>query len=70
MAGRSIADLALRSRTGATVVGVMREGQMVPNPSPTEIIQASDLLAIAGSPDQRRAVEALAHTPVGGTANF
>jgi len=60
MAGRSIAELALRSRTGATVVGIMRDGRMMSNPDPTELILACDLLAIAGTPDQRRAVEALA----------
>jgi monovalent cation:H+ antiporter-2, CPA2 family len=60
MVGRCIADLALRSRTGATVVGIMRDGQMIPNPEPTEPIAACDLLAIAGNPDQRRALEALA----------
>ncbi len=65
MDGRCIAELALRSRTGATVVGIMRDGQMMSNPDPTELILASDLLAIAGTPDQRRAVEALAGHPQG-----
>jgi CPA2 family monovalent cation:H+ antiporter-2 len=58
--GYSIADLGLRSRTGATVVGIMRDGQMIPNPAPSTAIEASDLLAIAGTPDQRRALEVLA----------
>jgi CPA2 family monovalent cation:H+ antiporter-2 len=58
--GHSIADLALRSRTGATVVGIMRHGQMISNPSPATAIEACDLLAIAGTPDQRRALEVLA----------
>lgn len=58
--GHSIADLALRSRTGATVVGIMRNGQMMANPSPGTAIEACDLLAIAGTPEQRRALEVLA----------
>jgi CPA2 family monovalent cation:H+ antiporter-2 len=60
MDGRTIADLGLRSRTGATVVAIMRDGRMIPNPPPSTAIEASDLLAIAGTADQRRAVEALA----------
>lgn len=58
--GHTIADLALRTRTGATVVGIMRDGQMIANPAPTERLEALDLLAIAGTPDQRRRLEALA----------
>lgn len=60
MEGRRIADLALRTRTGATVVGIMRRGQMIANPGPTEALEACDLLAIAGTAEQRRAIEALA----------
>jgi len=58
--GHSIADLALRTRTGATIVGILRDGQMLSNPSPHERLSAADLLAIAGTADQRRALEALA----------
>lgn len=43
--GHTIGDLALRTRTGATVVGIMRDGQIISNPSPTERLEASDLLA-------------------------
>ena len=60
MDGHCVADLAVRTRTGATVVGIMRDGQMITNPSPALPIAAGDLLAIAGTADQRRAVEALA----------
>ena len=60
MAGQSIADLALRTRTGATVVGILRDGQMLSNPSPHERLAVADLLAIAGTAEQRRALESLA----------
>ena len=60
MDGQCIEDLALRTRTGATVVGIMRHGEMIANPRPTEALEASDLLAIAGTAEQRRAIEALA----------
>jgi CPA2 family monovalent cation:H+ antiporter-2 len=58
--GHAIGDLALRTRTGASVVGILRDGHMIGNPEPSEILRARDLLAIAGTPDQRRALEALA----------
>jgi CPA2 family monovalent cation:H+ antiporter-2 len=60
MEGQSIADLALRARTGASVVGIMRRGEMIANPGAAETILAHDLLAIAGTADQRRAIESLA----------
>jgi CPA2 family monovalent cation:H+ antiporter-2 len=60
MDGQSIAELALRTRTGATIVGILRDGQVLSNPSPHERLAATDLLAIAGTAEQRRAVEALA----------
>lgn len=58
--GRTIAELELRTRTGATVVGILRDGAMLANPSPTEPLRIADLLAIAGTPDQRRALESMA----------
>lgn len=64
--GHTIADLALRTRTGATVVGIMRNGGMISNPSPTERLEASDLLAVAGTPEQRRRLGELAVTQVVG----
>ncbi len=57
--GHSIADLALRTRTGASIVGILRSGHMIGNPQPTEVLRAGDLLAVTGTPDQRRALEGL-----------
>ena len=68
MDGRSIAELAIRTRTGATVVGILRDGQMITNPDPFAPIGAADLLAIAGTADQRRALEALAAREVVGSS--
>ncbi|BCS33370.1 sodium/hydrogen exchanger [Luteitalea sp. TBR-22] len=60
LAGASLGDLGIRARTGATVVGLMRDGQMQPNPGAETALEPHDLLAIAGTPDQRRALSALA----------
>lgn len=60
MSGESIGRLGIRTRTGAAIVGVMRDGQMLSNPGPATCLEPCDLLAIAGTPEQRRALEALA----------
>ena len=48
--GRSLAQLDLRAKTGATVLAIARgaEGGLA-TPSPTEPLQAGDVLALAGS---------------------
>lgn len=50
--GRSLAQLDLRAKTGATVLAIARGGpgdQGVATPSPTEPLQRGDVLALAGS---------------------
>ena len=60
MAGRSLADLALRRRAGCSVVAVYVDGVMRANPSPTEpLIEGSELLMIGGSGAEER-LESLA----------
>lgn len=53
--GRSLRDIALRSRLGATVVGIERQGLLIPLPGPQEILYPRDKLLIMGSPEQGRA---------------
>lgn len=47
-AGRSIAELQIRSRTGATVIGVRREGRLVTNPSADFTLRAGDMVVLIG----------------------
>jgi CPA2 family monovalent cation:H+ antiporter-2 len=47
--GRSLADLDVRARTGATVLAVSRGPSGIATPSPTEPLHAGDVLAMAGS---------------------
>jgi len=49
--GKSLAQLNLRGRTGATVLAITRgvQGHLVP--TATEVLQAGDILALAGSHD-------------------
>ncbi|MBI4545468.1 MAG: cation:proton antiporter regulatory subunit [Gemmatimonadetes bacterium] len=51
-ADRTIAELELRRRTGASVIAVLREGKAVPNPQPEERVVAGDTLVVVGSREQ------------------
>ena len=56
----SIGASALRRRTGASVVGVVRDGVVSANPDAAFVLLPHDLIAIMGGPGQRRAFCALA----------
>jgi len=47
--GRSIRDLDLRNRTGATIIAVVRGGEPHTNPSPDLRLEARDSLVLVGS---------------------
>ncbi|MBS1118923.1 MAG: potassium/proton antiporter rosb [Deltaproteobacteria bacterium] len=61
--GRSLAKLNLRARTGASVLAIGRGDHGMASPSPTEPLQAGDVLAIAGSDAAVAAVRALLELP-------
>jgi len=52
LVGRSIRELEVRTRTGASVVAVQRDGDSVSNPSPDFRIQAKDTLVLLGNSTQ------------------
>jgi TrkA domain protein len=47
--GRPLGDTALRTRTGASVVAVMRAGQVHPSPTPDYTLAAGDLMVTVGT---------------------
>ena len=47
--GRTLGDTALRTRTGVSVVAVMRAGQVIPSPTPDSTLTAGDLLVAIGT---------------------
>ncbi len=62
--GRLIAELALRTKTGASIVGIERSGQNIINPGPDEELQAGDGLLLLGTTEQlERARPALLGDP-------
>ena len=62
VAGKLIRELELRSRTGASVVGIERNGENHVNPGPDEELRAGDKLLLLGSADQLTAAMALFQT--------
>lgn len=49
MVGHSLRELNIREKTGASVVGVLREGTFLANPSADFSFRAGDILALIGS---------------------
>ena len=49
VAGRSLRDLDLRRRTGASVLAVVREDESHPNPAADTVLEAGDDLVLVGS---------------------
>lgn len=61
-AGRSIAEQRIRTRTGASVVAVLRRPDAVPAPDPSFVIEAGDTLVVAGTPEGVERVRDLLRT--------
>jgi CPA2 family monovalent cation:H+ antiporter-2 len=53
IAHRSIGESEIRKTTGASVVGVVRDGQLMPNPNADFVLMPDDLIAIIGSEKNR-----------------
>lgn len=57
---KTIRELDLRAKTGASLVAIQRNGHSIANPSPDQCIQARDILVLLGSPAQlEQAIEFL-----------
>ncbi len=50
--GRQIAELDLRSRFGCSVVGIERQGFMIPLPGPDAVLYPRDKVLLMGTPEQ------------------
>jgi len=60
--GRTLLEMDIRGQTGATVVGVMRAGELHANPDIDFRFAADDLAAVIGRPEQLAAFQGLAST--------
>jgi TrkA domain protein len=54
--GRPLADTQARTRTGASIVAVVRSGEVVPSPRPDFVFLAGDVVVVVGTADGTRAV--------------
>jgi TrkA domain protein len=52
LVGQTILDAAIRERTGASVIAILRGGRAFPNPQPTDRIEAGDTLMVVGDREQ------------------
>jgi len=53
--GRTLADAAVRSRTGASVVALVRNGEVFPSPTPSQAFRAGDKIVVVGTVEGVRA---------------
>jgi TrkA domain protein len=56
-AGRVLGDTQVRSRTGASIVAVLRQAAVIPSPAPDFQLHAGDLIVVVGT---REAVDEVA----------
>ena len=68
VAHRTLRELHLRNRTGATVVAVYRDDTPFFNPAPDTLLQPHDVLAIVGEPHELNHAETLLTAPRSSTA--
>lgn len=59
IAGTTIGEARIRTRTGASIVAIMRSDHLIPNPTPEQRLLAGDLVAIFAEPDQLTLLETL-----------
>jgi CPA2 family monovalent cation:H+ antiporter-2 len=57
-AGKLIRELELRTRTGASIVGIERNGEKIINPGPDEELQTGDQVLLLGTRSQIEAAKA------------
>jgi len=60
LVGKSIGEADIRNRTGASIVGVIRNNIFGPNPKADYCFGANDMVAVVGNPQERETFKALA----------
>jgi TrkA domain protein len=55
-AGRPLGDTQARTRTGASIVAVIRRGDVVASPGPDFVFAGGDVVVVIGTPDGTAAV--------------
>ncbi|MCO8245320.1 TrkA C-terminal domain-containing protein [Haladaptatus sp. AB643] len=60
--GKTLQSVALRNRTGVSVIAIQRGEETVSNPDPEETIQADDILVTIGTRDEQASLSELIAT--------
>jgi CPA2 family monovalent cation:H+ antiporter-2 len=66
--GKKIAELELRTKFGCSVVGIERQGFMIPLPPPDAVLYPRDKVLLLGTPEQVNAGKAFLGVVTGSTA--
>ena len=67
--GKTIAELGLRTRFGCSVVGIERQGYMIPLPGPETVLYARDKVLLLGTVEQVKAGKHFLHAVSGAPVN-
>ncbi|WP_141576749.1 cation:proton antiporter regulatory subunit [Actinomadura sp. WMMA1423] len=59
--GRRMGDTRARTRTGASIVAVVREGEVIASPRPDFEFRAEDVVVVVGTDEGTAAVAAILH---------
>jgi TrkA domain protein len=59
LAGKRIDEARIRSRTGCTIIGIQRAGDVIGSPDISEVIRSGDTLMAIGKRDQVKTLETL-----------
>jgi CPA2 family monovalent cation:H+ antiporter-2 len=62
--GKTLAQADIRAKTGASVVALIRDGHIIPNPKSQSEFQVSDKLGLIGEKEQIEAARALIHPDI------
>lgn len=63
LAGRTLAQANLRARTGASVIAILRDRDLMANPKSLTVFAAGDRIALIGDPEQIAAAGRLPAAP-------
>jgi TrkA domain protein len=64
-AGRPLGETQARTRTGASIVAVVRDGHVIVSPRPDFVFHAEDLVVVVGTDEAAAAVARILESPPG-----
>jgi TrkA domain protein len=63
--GKSLGDTQARTRTGASIVAVVREGEVIASPRPDFVFKGEDLVVVVGTQSATAGVARILESPPG-----